>query len=65
MKIFDELFMANNLNQSTYLEDEIDLRDILKVLIESKKTVYFLRNLKNDCKIFLHSCSRTRPLTDI
>ena len=39
MKIFDELFMANNLNQSTYLEDEIDLRDILKVLIKSKKLI--------------------------
>ena len=31
--------MANNINQSSYQEDEIDLREILKVLIESKKLI--------------------------
>jgi hypothetical protein len=31
--------MAKNLNQSSYLEDEIDLREDLKVLIESKKLI--------------------------
>jgi LPS O-antigen subunit length determinant protein (WzzB/FepE family) len=31
--------MTNNINQSSYQEDEIDLREILKVLIESKKLI--------------------------
>lgn len=31
--------MANNLNQSPYPEDEIDLREIFKILIESKKLI--------------------------
>ena len=31
--------MANNINQSSYQEDEIDLREILKVLIESRKLI--------------------------
>jgi LPS O-antigen subunit length determinant protein (WzzB/FepE family) len=31
--------MANNINQSSYQEDEIDFREILKVLIESKKLI--------------------------
>jgi len=31
--------MANDLNQSLYVEDEIDLREIIKVLIESKKLI--------------------------
>ena len=33
--------MANNINQSSYQEDEVDLREILKVLIESKKLIIF------------------------
>jgi len=31
--------MANNINQSSYQEDEIDLLEIIKVLIESKKLI--------------------------
>ena len=31
--------MANDLNQSLYVEDEIDLKEIFKILIESKKLV--------------------------
>jgi len=31
--------MVNNRNQSSYQEDEIDLREILKVLIESRKLI--------------------------
>jgi LPS O-antigen subunit length determinant protein (WzzB/FepE family) len=31
--------MANNINQSSYQEDEMDLREILKALIESKKLI--------------------------
>ena len=31
--------MANNLNQSPYYEDEIDLREIIKILLESKKLI--------------------------
>ena len=31
--------MANNINQSSYQEDEIDIREIIKVLIESKKLI--------------------------
>jgi LPS O-antigen subunit length determinant protein (WzzB/FepE family) len=31
--------MANNLNRSKYFEDEIDLREIIKILIESKKLI--------------------------
>ena len=31
--------MANDLNQSLYVNDEIDLKEIFKILIESKKLV--------------------------
>jgi len=31
--------MANDLNQSLYVEDEIDLKEIFKILIESKKLI--------------------------
>ena len=31
--------MANDLNQSLYVEDEIDLQEIAKILIESKKLI--------------------------
>jgi uncharacterized protein involved in exopolysaccharide biosynthesis len=31
--------MANDLNQSLYVEDEIDLKEIYKILIESKKLI--------------------------
>ena len=31
--------MANNINQSSFQEDEIDIREIIKVLIESKKLI--------------------------
>jgi LPS O-antigen subunit length determinant protein (WzzB/FepE family) len=48
--------MANNLNQSTYLEDEIDLRDILKVLIESKKLI-ILTTLIFTIASFIYSSS--------
>jgi len=31
--------MANDLNQSLYVNDEIDLKEIFKILIESKKLI--------------------------
>ena len=31
--------MANDLNQSLYVEDDIDLKEIFKILIESKKLI--------------------------